>query len=251
MSLALAAQPFPSSKILGLRVHAVTYDEVVGQVRGWVKAGEGRAIGVANVHVTMEAYDDPALQASLNDFDLVVPDGMPLVWVLRRRGFPLPDRVYGPELTLRLCALAEEDGFPVGFLGGTPEVLEALVERLKARFPTLRVGFSHSPPFSQGALPHDPEMLRAIVESGVGILFVGLGCPKQERWVARHRKELPAVLLGVGAAFDFHAGRVSQAPGWMQRAGLEWSYRLAREPRRLWRRYLVQNPRFLWKLLTG
>jgi N-acetylglucosaminyldiphosphoundecaprenol N-acetyl-beta-D-mannosaminyltransferase len=196
--------------------------------------------------MVMESYDGPAFRALVNAADLVTPDGMPLVWTLRRKGYPRQERVYGPELTLRVCQETAREGISVGFYGGHPEALKALVENLKARFPGLRVAYAYSPPFR----PLTPEEDRAVVEaintSGARILFVGLGCPKQERWMAEHRGRVKAVMLGVGAAFDHHAGRVRQAPPWMQRLGLEWAFRLLQEPRRLWKRYVKHNPRFLW-----
>jgi len=192
----------------------------------------------------MEAFDDPGFQRLVNGAELVTADGMPLVFGLRALGVRGASRVYGPALLGLVCRRAERAGLAVGFYGGRPEVLEELVRRTRARFPRLRIAFFASPPFR--AL--DPEEERAAIEaveaSGAQILFVGLGCPNQERWMARHREALSCVLVGVGAAFDFLAGALPQAPAGLQRAGLEWLFRLACEPRRLWRRYLLGNPRF-------
>ena len=198
--------------------------------------------------MVMEPWDDPGFRAIVNAAHRVTPDGMPLVWVLRRKGFALKDRVYGPTLTRWVVAEAAERGIPVGFLGGAPEVLAALVRNLQKDFPGLSVAFQHSPPFRPLSVDEDRVLVEAINASGARILFVGLGCPKQERWMAAHAAgtEYPvqAVMLGVGAAFDFHAGMLRQAPGWMQARGLEWLFRLAVEPRRLCKRYLKHNPRF-------
>jgi N-acetylglucosaminyldiphosphoundecaprenol N-acetyl-beta-D-mannosaminyltransferase len=169
--------------------------------------------------------------------------------MLRALGVRDAQRVYGPDLTPIVCRLAAERGVPVGFCGGDPATLERLVARLRERFPGLRVAFAHSPPFRELAPEEDAALVDAILDSGARILFVGLGCPKQERWMAAHRDRLDCAMVGVGAAFDFLAGRKAQAPAWLQRAGLEWLFRLAHEPGRLWRRYAVHNPRFVWRAL--
>ena len=231
-------------QILGMRVDPTSYEEATRKVLAWAGAGESRYVCVANVHMVMEAHDDPGFKALVNAADLVTPDGMPLVWMLRRLGYPHQERVYGPELTLRVCEEAAKQGMPVGFYGGHPEALRALVGNLKARFPGLQVVYAHSPPFRPLTPEEDARVAEEINASGTRILFVGLGCPKQERWMAEHRGRIRAVMLGVGAAFDLHAGRVRQAPSWMQRVGLEWLFRFFQEPGRLWRRYLKHNPRF-------
>lgn len=232
-------------KILGMRVDPISYEEATGKVLAWAEAGESRYVCVANVHMVMEAHDDPDFCALVNAADLVTPDGMPLVWMLRKLGHLYQERVYGPELTSRVCAEAARRGVPVGFYGGYPEALEALVRNLRASFPGLRVVYAYSPPFRPLTPEEDERVTEEINASGTRILFVGLGCPKQERWMAEHKGRVRAVMLGVGAAFDFHAGRVRQAPAWMQKIGLEWLFRLSQEPKRLWRRYLRHNPRFL------
>jgi N-acetylglucosaminyldiphosphoundecaprenol N-acetyl-beta-D-mannosaminyltransferase len=196
--------------------------------------------------MAMEAFDDPGFRRIVNSAERVTPDGMPLVWALRRTGLPEATRVYGPDLTPEICARAQTRGIPVGFYGATPEVLETLRANLSARFPALSIPFMWSPPFRPLSESEDAEVSEAIQASGIGILFVGLGCPKQERWMASHREQLDCALVGVGAAFDFLAGAKAQAPAFLQRLGLEWLFRLVCEPRRLWRRYLVGNARFLF-----
>jgi len=237
-----------SDSILGMQVHATTYAESTTTVCNWAEKRESRYVCVANVHVVMEAWDDHQYRTIVNAADLVTPDGMPLVWVLRRKGFALEDRVYGPTLTRWVVAEAARRGIPVGLLGGTPEVLAALVRNLRAEFPGLSVAFQFSPPFRALSADEDRALVQDVNASGARILFIGLGCPKQERWMAAHAAGtehlVQAVMLGVGAAFDFHAGTLRQAPAWMQRRGLEWLFRLAVEPRRLWKRYLRHNPRF-------
>ena len=169
---------------------------------------------------------------------------MPLVWSLRALGARDATRVYGPTLTPVLCEEAARRGVPVGFYGGHPPVMEALTHRLATRFPGLAIAFSHCPPYSDAPVHVDERIAAAIEDSGTRVLFVGLGCPKQERWMAAYREHLSCALVGVGAAFDFIAGVKRQSPAWLQRAGLEWLFRLACEPRRLWRRYAIHNPRF-------
>jgi N-acetylglucosaminyldiphosphoundecaprenol N-acetyl-beta-D-mannosaminyltransferase len=181
----------------------------------------------------------------INSADLVTPDGMPLVWLMRLRGAPRQERVYGPTLMLKVLEAAEKSGVPVGFLGGSPHTLDMLVSRMQNRFPELKIAYQFSPPFRTLSLNEDLEITEAIKTSGAKILFVGLGCPRQEKWIAAHKGVIPAVMLGVGAAFDFHAGVIQQAPPWMQKSGLEWLFRFTREPARLWKRYLVHNPRFV------
>ena len=239
------SSPPPHRYILGMRVDATSYEDAARRVLAWARQGVSRYVCVANVHMVMEAYDSTEFRRIVNAADLVTPDGMPLVWMLRRLGIPDQDRVAGPELLPRICEAAARDGIPVGFYGGKPEVLDSLVRRLRERFPELQVAYAYSPPFRTLTLEEDEQIVEEINDSGVRILFVGLGCPKQERWMAEHKGRVQAVMLGVGAAFDFHAGRVPQAPAWIQRLGLEWFFRLLMEPRRLWRRYARHNPRFV------
>ncbi|NQU09477.1 WecB/TagA/CpsF family glycosyltransferase [bacterium] len=230
--------------ILESRIHATSYPAATDAILGWARAAQSRVVIIANVHVVMEAHDRPAFREAVNGADLVTPDGMPLVWMLRRLGFPDQQRVYGPDLTLHVCAAAARNDVPVGFYGGTDQVLGVLCDRLVGRFPGLRIVYRSAPPFRPLTPAEDRAVVDAINQSGARLVFVGLGCPKQEQWVADHRDRVQAVMLAVGAAFDFHAGRVRQAPAWVQRAGLEWLFRLLMEPRRLWRRYLQHNPRF-------
>ena len=231
--------------ILGMRVDATSYAHAAQKVLHWAGSGESRYVCVATVNNVIEAYDDPQYRAVMEAADLVTPDGMPLVWGLRLLGASTATRVYGPDLTPVVCQLAAEQGVPVGFYGGAEDVLEELVAELERRFPGLKVAYRASPPFRPPTAEEQRRTVEDLNRSGVRILFVGLGTPKQEWWMAAHRPEVRAVMLGVGAAFDFLAGRKRQAPGLVQRLGLEWLYRLVHEPRRLWRRYLYRNPRFV------
>lgn len=175
----------------------------------------------------------------------MTPDGMPLVWALRKLGIPQASRVYGPTLTLHICEAAAENAVPIGLFGGTPESLHDFANFLARTFPGLRIACRIAPPFRPLSPEEDDVYTRHIAESGARILLVGIGCPKQERWMASHKSRIPAVMIGVGAAFDFHSGRVRQAPAWMQRSGLEWFFRLLMEPTRLWGRYSTIVPRFI------
>jgi N-acetylglucosaminyldiphosphoundecaprenol N-acetyl-beta-D-mannosaminyltransferase len=201
---------------------------------------------IATVNEVMQAYDSPEFLAVMNDADLVTPDGMPLVWGLKLLGKRNSSRVYGPDLTPIVLAKAEACGVKVGFYGGAPEALQSLLKYVAARFPKLQVAYSYSPPFRPLTPEEDNAVTVAINNSGASILFVGLNSPQQNFWMAAHRPELRAVMLGVGAAFDFLSGSKKQAPRWMMRIGLEWLFRLISEPKRLWKRYLKHNPRFVF-----
>lgn len=236
--------PLEYRHILGTRVDATSYADAVDRVLTWARNAESRYICVANAHQVMEGYDSPEFGRVLREADLIVPDGMSLVWLLRHLGIHGQRRVYGPDLMVAACAAAQSHGVPVGFYGGRPETLDRLLTAMRARFPGLSIAYAYAPPFRPLTPHEDQEVVERIDASGARILFVGIGCPKQERWMAAHRGRVRAVMAGVGAAFDFHAGVVRQAPAWVQQASLEWSFRLLMEPRRLWRRYAKHNPRF-------
>ena len=237
--------------IFGLTVDVANMEEVVCCCLDWAKDGESRYVCVANVHMTIEAHRAPAFAQAANGGDLVVADGFPLALTMRLFGCCGQRQVRGTDLTRMLCQRAAAGTIPVGFVGGRETTLRAVVEEMRRDNPGLDVAYAHSPPFR----PMTPEEMEAIAKdvaaSGCGILFVGLGCPNQENWMANQRGRIGCVMLGVGAAFDFIAGTVPEAPRWMQRLGLEWVHRLACEPRRLWRRYLITNTRFLMLLLLG
>ena len=240
----LKPEPLQSRRILRTRVDATSYRHATGQVLDWAAAGESRYVCVATVNNLIEGCDDPGYNALMEAADLVTPDGMPLVWGLRLLGVPGASRVYGPDLTPLVCEEAARRGVPVGFYGGQDDVLDDLAAGLTARYEGLRIAYRWSPPFRALTAEEEAKVADDLVRSGTRVLFVGLGTPKQERWMADH-KGLPMVMLGVGAAFDFLSGRKRQAPRALQGLGLEWLYRLVHEPRRLWRRYLYRNPRFV------
>lgn len=240
------ARSNPTSRtVLGMRVDATSYGELSRRVINWAKEARSSYVCVANVHMTMETFDAPDFRRVVNGADLVTPDGKPLVWALKSMGIGDASQVRGADLVTRVIEDAVRRNVPIGLYGGTPESLKDFVRVIKARFPTVRVACEISPPFRPLTPEEDEAFTREIVSSEARILFVGIGCPKQEKWMAEHKGKIPAVMLGVGAAFDFHTGRVRQAPRWMQATGLEWVYRLAMEPRRLWKRYAKHNPRFL------
>jgi N-acetylglucosaminyldiphosphoundecaprenol N-acetyl-beta-D-mannosaminyltransferase len=236
-----AGQPY----ILGMKVDPTSYDDASRVILDWSRARASRYVCIATVNNVMESYDSPAFGRVMNEADMVTPDGMPLVWGLKRLGYPRASRVYGPDLTPIVLRLAAEAQIPVGFYGSTPAVLQRLREVLLARFPTLQIAYEWSPPFRPLTPQEDADAVAAINNSGARILFIGLNTPKQDYWMAEHRGKVQAVMVGVGAAFDFIAGTKVQAPRWMMRIGMEWFFRLVTEPRRLWKRYLKHNPRFV------
>ncbi len=232
-------------KIISIQLYITSYEDALARIAKWVEKNESRYVCAANVHMAMEAYDSKEFEQVVNQADLITPDGMPLVWLMRLLGAPKQQRVYGPDLAIYAVALAEKKGIPVGLYGGTQKTLDSFCAVLKTRFPAIHIPYVYSPPFRELTSEEDRKIIQDINNSGARILLVGLGCPKQERWMSVHRGEIPVVMLGVGAAFEIHSGLKNQAPGWMQRIGLEWFFRLVQEPKRLWRRYLYHNPRFL------
>ncbi len=205
-----------------------------------------RYICVTSVHGIVTAQDDPAFADILNAADIATPDGMPVVWALRSFGCENQQRVYGPTLMLKLCQSAALHGQRVFLYGGREDTLGLLVSRLHRQFPNLEIAGVLSPPFRALTEEEKGDIRQRILQSNCDVVFVGISTPKQERWMHENRYYFPgATLVGVGAAFDFHAGRTKQAPAWMQRNGLEWLFRLAMEPTRLWKRYLFTTPRFL------
>jgi exopolysaccharide biosynthesis WecB/TagA/CpsF family protein len=236
--------------LFGVRVSATTYDEVCDAIVGAVSLQEPAVVSFHAVHAIVTSSTDRELLRKVNKFDIIAPDGQPVRWALNRLyGARLPDRVCGPELMLRLCARAAAEGISIYLYGSSPEIIDALITNLKQRYEGLVIAGAESPPFRKLSIEEDAEMVRRINDSGAGIVFIGLGCPKQDHFAADHRDRIRGVQVCVGAAFDFHAGHKKVAPAWMQRRGLEWLYRLIQEPRRLWRRYLVTNTLFIQKFV--
>ena len=234
-----------SRKLLGIRVDRTSYPDAANRVIAWAREESSRYVCVAPVSSVMEAYDDLRFEQIINAAALVTPDGVPVVWALRLLGLQNATRVYGPDLTLEVLRIAEREGIPVGFYGAEALVLERLLSVLAHRFPLLKIAYAFSPPFRPLSSEEDADVVEEVGRSGARILFVGIGSPKQEYWMAAHQGCIQGVMIGVGAAFDFLAGTKPQAPRWMMRIGMEWFFRLATEPRRLWKRYLKQNPRYV------
>jgi N-acetylglucosaminyldiphosphoundecaprenol N-acetyl-beta-D-mannosaminyltransferase len=236
-----------SADLLGTRVSLIHYAGAMDWMDAMVEAGERGYVCVAPVHTVMAAQEDAALRAAVNGSSLTVPDGQPLVWALRALGHDLPDRVYGPTLMARYCERSATTGVRMFLYGGRDvAALERLERNLVDRYPGLVIAGRHVPPFRPLSEPERDAVAAEINASGADVVWVGIGVPKQEKWMATMRPRLAApVLVGVGAAFDFHAGLVRQAPPPLQRAGLEWAFRLAMEPGRLWKRYARYNPRFV------
>jgi len=235
--------------ILGVGVSAITMAEALETIEQWITHMERRYICVRDVHGVMKSQRDDALRRIHNAAGLVTPDGMPLVWLSWLKGFRHVERVYGPDLMLACCQFSITRGYRHFFYGGGEGVAERLASRLKERFPGLAITGTFSPPFRPLEPDEDEEAVRYINQARPDIVWVGLGTPKQELWMRAHVGRLTApVLVGVGAAFDFHAGVKPQAPRWIQRAGLEWLFRMLAEPRRLGPRYLLNNPWFVWEV---
>jgi N-acetylglucosaminyldiphosphoundecaprenol N-acetyl-beta-D-mannosaminyltransferase len=239
------AQETQVTSILDIHVNETSYAEATNLIRRWAQSGESKAVYATSVHGAMEAHDAPGFREILNRADLITPDGMPLVWVMRLKGARSQQRTYGPTLMLNVIEMAARDNIPIGLYGGAKTTLEKLVMRMKSIYPDLMINYAFSPPFRPLNGEEMMQIKHQIITSGARILFVGLGCPRQEHWIDAQRGAIPAVMIGVGAAFDFHAGVKPQAPAWMQKLGLEWLFRLLTEPRRLWKRYLYHIPRFL------
>ena len=237
----------PSFSVLGVRVDAVQIPEVVARMEEWIARRERcQYIAVTGMHGATEAQHHAQFKTILNSAGLVVPDGMPLVWIGRRHGFDMRRRVYGPELMATFCKQTASKGYRHFFYGGAPGVAEDLASRFVSQFHGVVVAGIYSPPFRTLTPEEDREIIHAIEGAQPDIVWVGLSTPKQERWMFEHRDRLNVpVLVGVGAAFDFHTGRISQAPVWMGDHGLEWLFRLSVEPRRLWHRYLVYGAEFV------
>jgi exopolysaccharide biosynthesis WecB/TagA/CpsF family protein len=233
------------ASVIGSHVDALGWDACLDRVLGWASRRESRYVCLCNAHSVVTARREPAFARAIGAADLVVADGAPVAWRLRTLGFPGQPRLSGPDLMRKCCERAASEGIAIFLYGGTAATLRRLSARLAAEFPNLVVAGCYAPPYRELTAAEDEHVTHAIRDSGAQLVFVGLGCPRQETWMAAHRGSIDAVMLGVGAAFDFYAGTIRRAPRWMQHAGLEWLHRLCSEPRRLWRRYLVTNALFI------
>ncbi|MEY3791279.1 MAG: hypothetical protein RLZ09_2115 [Pseudomonadota bacterium] len=237
-----------SADLFGISIHALSWEQAVSTIMQWTQETRSRVVCACNVHSVISAKADSALKKALQSADMRTPDGAPLAWLMRKIGWPTQQRINGPDLMWKLLSASERLQISVFLLGSTESTLNHLEKKLCIAFPKLPLAGQLSPPFRALTAKEDDELIALISSSGARILFVGLGCPKQEKWMATHRQRLPIVMIGVGAAFDYHAGTLARAPKSWQRAGLEWLYRLAMEPQRLGCRYLVTNTLFLLAL---
>lgn len=245
--------------LFGINYAVTDYSTAVSQIVKWVAQIEqqpevhnGFGVTALAVHGLIEGYKDETLKQQINNIDLIVPDGQPIRWAMNWFfNTKLKDRVYGPTLTLRVIQAAAERKIPVFFYGSHQLTLNKLAKNLQEKFPALEIVGMQADRFRESTEEEKAQDRQTIISSGARLVFVGRGCPRQERWVAENKDHLPAVLLAVGAAFDFHAGTVKQAPAWMQNNGLEWLYRLVQEPKRLWKRYLTTNSYFLYLFLVN
>lgn len=231
-----------------MQVDVITLDDIVALVKRWIDEPVvlGRSVCVSNVHMCMETFDDKSFQSMVNGADLVIPDGKPLVFAQRLLGANDALQTRGADITSRLCSASALSNIPIAFYGGTESVLNDLERILAKTYPGINIVCKISPPFRPLTEIEEKAYIQKINDSDAKILFVGIGCPKQERWMAEHKASLSCVMLGVGAVFDFLSGNKREAPAWVRSLSLEWLFRLLCEPRRLWYRYFKQNPRFIY-----
>jgi N-acetylglucosaminyldiphosphoundecaprenol N-acetyl-beta-D-mannosaminyltransferase len=241
-----------STDILGVQINAINMPLAVETIESWIESREKHYVCICTVNSVMEANREPSYMEILNRAGMRTPDGMPLVWLSRKAGHRGVARVCGPDLMPELASRSSSTGHRHFFYGGAPGVAHELASRLSAKHPGLQIAGSYTPSMQLRGAIEPPEIVDRINDCRPDIVWIGLGTPKQDFWAANHREMLDApVLIAVGAAFDFHSGRVKRAPHWMQRSGLEWLFRLSQDPRRLWRRYLLDNCSFVWSVLTN
>lgn len=237
----------PSFKhIIGLPVTALSFDSQTSLMLKWAKCFASKVVCIANVHMLVEAYRDPEFASVLQNADLVTPDGMPLVWMLRLMGASSQDRVAGLDVLLALCEQASTENISIFFLGSQSSIMEKMRARLEREFPNLQIAGMEPLPFHPLSEDEDRVVVQKVNESGCGLVFVSLGCPKQEIWMSKHRDQVRAVMIGLGGAFPVYAGIHKRAPQIVRSLGLEWLYRLVQEPHRLWSRYSTTIPIFIW-----
>jgi N-acetylglucosaminyldiphosphoundecaprenol N-acetyl-beta-D-mannosaminyltransferase len=236
-------------RVLDTHIDVISWPQALDVILGWARGHESRYVCICNVHSVVTATQDRNFKQVINQADLATPDGAPIAWMLRGLGFKGQRRINGPDLMLKYCEMAAAGNESIFLFGSSEETLRILQARLRERFPSLRIAGAISPPFRPMSEQEDAEIIAAINASGAGTVWVSLGCPKQEKWMAAHRGRVQAVMIGVGAAFDYHAGTVRRAPSWMQNTGLEWLHRMVSEPRRLTKRYLQTNSVFIVKAL--
>lgn len=234
-----------TQKVLSAQIDVIDWAGAIAQIKAWAAGHESRYVCITNVHSVVTAGQDAAFGKVIEAADMVTPDGAPVAWMLRKLGHAGQERINGPDLMWKYCEAITGSDESIYLYGGSENTLEKLRMVLAQRFPDLKIAGSYSPPFRALSDEEDRAVVEAINASGAGTVWVSLGCPKQEKWMAAHRGQINAVMVGVGAAFDYHAGTIQRAPLWMQRNGLEWLHRLCSEPRRLWKRYFVTNTLFI------
>ena len=236
--------------VLGSYIDAKSWQESIDTIYNWAESRQSKYVAICNVHSVVTALQDEKHRNVLNSADMATCDGMPITWALRKLGFANQQRINGPDLMWKYCERIEKTGQKIYFYGSTDETLALLRIKLTSAFPALQITSMYSPPFRELSDKEDDEVINRLNDSGAGVIFVGLGCPRQERWMHMHRGKINAVMIGVGAAFSYHAGTIKRAPLWMQNAGLEWLHRLVADPRRLWKRYLVTNSIFIVAIIA-
>ncbi|MCI8854102.1 MAG: WecB/TagA/CpsF family glycosyltransferase [Lachnospiraceae bacterium] len=245
MSTNKTQPPFPVCRILGVNIAVTNMSRTLDYLKDHLEKLSGSYICISNVHTTVMSYEDPAYRKIQNSAVLALPDGAPLSAVCRKRGFPEAERVTGPDLMGEIFRISVREGYRHYFYGSTQETLDALEVSLMEKYPGIRIAGMYAPPFRPLSEGEDQGVVEQINRAQADFVWVGLGAPKQELWMAEHRKKIQGLMIGVGAGFDYHAGTLKRAPGWMQRCSLEWVYRLLQDPGRLWKRYWVTNRKFL------
>jgi N-acetylglucosaminyldiphosphoundecaprenol N-acetyl-beta-D-mannosaminyltransferase len=235
-----------TTNLIGSPVCPLPFDEQIDIIMAWAKEYQSKMVYVANVHMLIEAWGNMHFADAMQRADLVTPDGLPLVWMLKLMGANRAERVPGMDIFRNTCERASQDHISVFLLGSKPETLDRICQRLRTEFPTLKIAGTESPPFRQISLDEEMNMLQTINESGAGIVFVALGCPKQELWMLQYREKIQAVMIGVGGVFPVYAGTLKETPRLIQNTGFEWLFRLVQEPKRLWKRYAITIPVFIW-----
>ena len=245
MSTKKNCPPFPICRILGVNIAVTNMSRTLAYLKDQLEKLSGSYICIANVHTTVMSYEDPVYRKIQNHAALALPDGAPLSAVCRKRGFAEAERVTGPDLMGEIFRISVEEGYRHYFYGSTQETLDALEARLLEKYPGIRIAGTYAPPFRPLSEGEDRTVVEQINRAQADFVWVGLGAPKQELWMAEHRQRIQGLMIGVGAGFDYHAGTLKRAPVWMQRLSLEWLYRLMQDPGRLWKRYWVTNRKFL------
>ncbi|MDH0427965.1 WecB/TagA/CpsF family glycosyltransferase [Stutzerimonas stutzeri] len=234
------------SPVIGAPIDSVSWSQALARLSGWAAARQSRYVCICNVHSVVTARQDQTFAKVIREADMATPDGAPVAWLMRRLGVASQERINGPDLMWYYCAGAAQRNESIYLYGGQQSTLDILQRKLLEQFPGLKIAGAYSPPYRPLSAEEDETVVEAINASGAGTVWVSLGCPKQEMWMAEHRGRINAVMIEVGAAFDYHAGTIQRAPLWMQRNGLEWLHRVCSEPRRLWKRYLVTNTLFIF-----